>query len=349
MSQYIGVRYVLWDFSTIDGEGAFAVDAAHVAEELFGPGDGVGGEDDVVHRAEGRVGTERFFFEDIEGGTGDAAGLEGLDEGLFLHDGAAGGVDEHGSGFHAGELGGAEQAAGVGCERTVHENVVGFGEEVVEGDEFDAELGSALRLGVGIEGEEAAHVEDPQEADSFRRDVAKADGANDAIAGFAAEGLGAFYPLALTDEPVLLEKPVGECEDEKEDGFGNRADDPAGGDVDGDPLLCAGDKVDIVITDAAAPDGTEAGDAFERTGRDAGLEGDEYVETGKLHGFIFGAVVAEEFAVDGGVGVKQRQAQVGKRERAVFAAEVGGEGDLEGYGLGTGKAHALFSRTTTQS
>ena len=48
-------------------------------------------------------------LEDVEGGAGEVAACEGVDEGLFVDDGAAGHVDEPGAGLHAGEAVGVEQ------------------------------------------------------------------------------------------------------------------------------------------------------------------------------------------------------------------------------------------------
>lgn len=55
------------------------------------------------------MGAEAFVdgglvLEYIEAGAGDGTSGEGLDECYFVDDGAAGGVDEDGAGFHEGEL-----------------------------------------------------------------------------------------------------------------------------------------------------------------------------------------------------------------------------------------------------
>ena len=54
----------------------------------------------------------RFFFVDVETAGEDFAGVEGLDEGGFVDDGAAGGIDEDDAVFHEGELGGRDHVVG---------------------------------------------------------------------------------------------------------------------------------------------------------------------------------------------------------------------------------------------
>ena len=46
----------------------------------------------------------RFMLVDVEAAGEDFARGEGLHEGVFVHDGAAGGVDDDDAGFHEGEL-----------------------------------------------------------------------------------------------------------------------------------------------------------------------------------------------------------------------------------------------------
>lgn len=53
-----------------------------------------------------------LVLEDVEADAGEFVGGEGGDEGGFVDDGAAGGVDEGGGGFHEGELGGREEVVG---------------------------------------------------------------------------------------------------------------------------------------------------------------------------------------------------------------------------------------------
>ena len=76
-SSTCGIDDVFGSFSAIDGQRAFAIDAAHVAKQLFGPGDGVRCEDDVVHGGQGRIGAERLALEHVKGSAGDLPAAEG--------------------------------------------------------------------------------------------------------------------------------------------------------------------------------------------------------------------------------------------------------------------------------
>ena len=64
----------------------------------------VGGQQGVGGGAEGVISREGFGAEDIEGGTGDPALVEGFDKGDFINDRAARGVNDVSAGFHAAEL-----------------------------------------------------------------------------------------------------------------------------------------------------------------------------------------------------------------------------------------------------
>ena len=86
---------------------------------LAGRAADVGSEDDVVHREESFL-DEGLVFENIEGGAGEMAGLKGGDDGAFIHDFAAGDVDEIGPGFHLREPRGIDEVMrrrGQGNER----------------------------------------------------------------------------------------------------------------------------------------------------------------------------------------------------------------------------------------
>ena len=105
---------------------------------------------------------------------------------------------------------------------------------------------------------------------------------------------------------------------EDNDGFRHGLNDSLGGDVDGDVALGAGGEVDIVVTNTAAPDGAEAGDAFERLCGDAGLERDDDIVAGELVGRIDGLVVRDEFDVEAGMVFEEGESDIGKREAALI-------------------------------
>ena len=66
---------------------------------LFGAGAEVRRAEDVGHAEERAVGAG-LFDEDVEGDAADLAALESFDEGFFVVDAAAGGVDEAHAGLH---------------------------------------------------------------------------------------------------------------------------------------------------------------------------------------------------------------------------------------------------------
>jgi hypothetical protein len=81
------------------------------------------------------VGSVRSGFggEDIDGGTGEFATLEAVNEGRDVDDLAAGVVEEVSSVLHLGDLLGANEVGGFGKFGNVKGEEVGGGEELVEG------------------------------------------------------------------------------------------------------------------------------------------------------------------------------------------------------------------------
>ena len=96
----LGIDDVFWHFPAMDGQCALAVDASHVAEQLFGPRDGVRGQDDIFHGGQRRILAEWLLLEYVERGAGDLTALKCLNQRGLVDDGAARGIDEDGIGFH---------------------------------------------------------------------------------------------------------------------------------------------------------------------------------------------------------------------------------------------------------
>jgi len=73
--------------------------------------------------------------EDVEGGSGDVAGFDGVSEGLFYDELAAGAVDDADALLHDADGGLVDEAFGLGGEADVEGEVVGGFEDLVDGDE----------------------------------------------------------------------------------------------------------------------------------------------------------------------------------------------------------------------
>src|SRR5688500_8884791 len=146
---------------------------------------GVGGENHVVHAPEWVFGGERLLLEDVQGGAGDLAAAQRLDEWVELHDATAADVDEEGGALHLGELGGIEQATRLGRLRGADGNEVGSGEQVVQ-PVRTPQLGDLGRLVLAprIDGDDAHAVRrgalryavtDPTESDDAERRFRQVD------------------------------------------------------------------------------------------------------------------------------------------------------------------------------
>ena len=187
------------------------------------------------------------MVEDVEGCAGEFAVVEGLDEGVGVYEFAASGVDEDGVGLHQCEFSGADDVAAVWAEADVEADDVGLLEELVEGDELDAD--SLGALGGWVECPcDAVHAERVCDARDFASDVACADDAD---------------RLALEGE-VLDKRPPSrfefgglECgafgggEHESDDVFGDDGCCASGLITDDDAELFSGVDVDHVDADGA--------------------------------------------------------------------------------------------------
>ena len=109
-----------------------------------GPGD-VWSESKVFCTEQGISGKDGFGGNYIAGGTGDASGVQGVGEGLFIDERAAGGVYEERSGLHFPDGGFVDQAMGFGRKGAVEGNNIGFLKDLVDGCPFEREgcLGGA--------------------------------------------------------------------------------------------------------------------------------------------------------------------------------------------------------------
>jgi hypothetical protein len=82
-----------------------------------------------------------LLFKDIQAGGGDRFVAKRVDEGGFIDNGSAGGVDKDGGGLHEGEFGGADEVAGVRGQGDVEADIVGLAEQLFLGDAPGAEFG----------------------------------------------------------------------------------------------------------------------------------------------------------------------------------------------------------------
>jgi hypothetical protein len=84
----------------------------------------VGRDDDVGHVPERATSWEGFGVENIEAGAGDSPGLERFDHRGLVDHLAASDVHDEGCALHRGELGGADEVAGLRRERHGHDDEV---------------------------------------------------------------------------------------------------------------------------------------------------------------------------------------------------------------------------------
>ena len=242
-------------------EGEDVGDCAFVEEfDAFGGlvGD-VGGEDDLVAGEDWVVWRDGFLVEDVEGGAGEFAVVEGLDEGVGVYEFAASGVDEDGVGLHQGEFSGADDVMAVWAESDVEADDVGLLEELVEGDELDAD--SFCALGGWVEcPSDAVHAECVSDACDFASDVACADDAK----GLTLEGeVLDECPSSCFEFGGLECGAFGGGEHESDDVFCDDGGSASGLVADDDAELFGGVDVDHVDADGAGCDHAEVWECAE--------------------------------------------------------------------------------------
>ena len=219
----------------------------------------MGSEDDLVAGEDWVVWRDGFLIEDVQGRAGKIAVMEGLDEGVGVDEFAASGVDEDGVGLHHSEFSPSDDAAAVWAEANVDADDVGFLEELVEGDELNAELLGAL--GGWIERPcDATHAERVCDARDFTSDVACADDAQ----GLALEGeVLNECPPSCFEFGGLERRAFGGGEHEADDVFGNDGGRASGLIADDDAEFFGGADVDHVDSDGAGCDHTEVWECAE--------------------------------------------------------------------------------------
>ena len=140
------------------------------------------------------VWVDRFRSEDVEGGAGDLAFGDGAREGVLVDDAASGRVDEQGAALHFLERRIVDHVLGLRRERCVNCQEVGAGQQLVELDQLDAELGGAIATHHRIHANDL-HLETLRAVGNDASDVAQADDAERLIGDLAALEL-ALLPLA---------------------------------------------------------------------------------------------------------------------------------------------------------
>ena len=223
----------------------------------------------------------RLLAEDIERGTGQMTGVKSGCDGSFVHQFAAGAVEQARTGLHLRQGRGVDQPRRLMCERQVQREVVGAGKDLVGRDEFDAELLGARRGEIGIAADDL-HAEDLGATRNLGANAADSEDAE----GFAGQ-LGTLQalllPLAGARGVVGLRNVAGHGEHESEGEFGNGRGAGAGSVHHHNAAARGGLHVNVVNAHACAANHTQFGRKVNERG--IGLHGRAHNERIRpLHG-----------------------------------------------------------------
>src|SRR5690606_21621385 len=238
---------------------------ARLLLRLVGAGAEVRGDDDVVVVEQRAVGA-RLGAEHVEAGAGDPAVLEGDVQRRLVHDAAAGGVDDPDGRLDLVQLAVADEAAGLGRLRQVDGGEVALAQQLVQRDEFHAELGGAGGLYVRVVRDDV-HVERGEALGDQDADAAEAEHP-DGLALQLDAGVLRPLPLALLEGRVALgDVPRGR--EQERDGVLGGGDDVGRRRVhDHHAGLGGGLDVDVVEADAGAGDDAQGLGVLEHLGGD---------------------------------------------------------------------------------
>ncbi len=227
----------------------------------------------VVEGEQRRVGA-RLLDEDVEAGGGDAAVLEGLGERGLVDQAAAGGVDDPHAGLDLVQGVLADDPHGLGGLRQVDRDEVRGGEQRVEVDEPDPELGRDRGLRVRVVGDDV-HVEGLHAGGDELPDLAEADHAEGLALDLDAGELLA-VPTPGAQRGVGAGDVAGAGEQQR-DGLLGGGDDVGGRRVDDhDAAFGGGGQLDVVEAHAGAGDDLEFRRVLERGGVDGGGGSDDH-------------------------------------------------------------------------
>ena len=256
----------------------------------------MGGDDDLRVGEQRVVGRRGFLFHHVGPVAGEAAGIEGFQDGGGVGEFAAAGVHDVGAFGHQREALAVDEVMGVGVELGVRADDVDRGEERLDGIVADHPvLGRDVFRPVVAEAVDL-HVEAVGAAGHFLADAAHADQA-DALAPQLVAGDA--EPLALAGRVDCFDQVLLHGEQQAEGVLGDGGVVDAGGEEDGNAELLGGRDVDLVEADAVFRDHPEAGQAFfdDRAG-DRVVAAEEGVEVaGELQhpGLAQRAALADDF------------------------------------------------------
>ncbi|MNJ46667.1 hypothetical protein D3C77_418020 [compost metagenome] len=217
----------------------------------------MGGQDHVVQAAQ--RGQELLVVglglarEDVDGGAGEVTALDDVGQGIDVHYGTAGGVDEDGARFHHAQLLGADEILGGGGLRHVQADDVRHVEQLHQVRHLDGVAQGELVLDVVVVDLHADHLGDDAKLGA---DVAVAYDAELLAAGFH-RAVGELLPDAAMALGVLLGDAAQQQQYLPEHQFGHGAGVGEGGVEDGNAAYVGGIQRDLVGADAEAADGDQ--------------------------------------------------------------------------------------------
>jgi hypothetical protein len=197
----------------------------------------------------------RFVLEHVERRAPEVPGLDRVGQRPFVNQIAPGRVDDSHPLLAGGQAGGVEDVAGFRRRGHVQREKVGALAQLVERDEFDAEISGDVGIDVRVVGEDV-HLERPGAPCHFLTDAAEPGQAERLAAQLLAEK-AFLIPLALLHRGIGRRGLSGKCQQHRHRQLRN-ADAVGPGRVhDHDATRAGGRHIDVVHTRAGSCDGPE--------------------------------------------------------------------------------------------
>ena len=116
----------------------------------------MGAEDQVVQLQQLRGGGQGLLGEHVQPRAADAVCLQGVVQGVLVHQIAPGGVHQHGGGLHLGDAVGVHDVVGLLGIGDMDADGVGGGEQLIQVHQLHPQRLGGVLAGVGVIGHHAA-------------------------------------------------------------------------------------------------------------------------------------------------------------------------------------------------
>ena len=228
---------------------------------------------DHLRQRQQRVLARRFLLEDVDRRAGNPTIAQGIAKRRFVDDPAPRDIDQANPRLGQSQRPGIDQVMRFARERHMQGDEISLRHQLLEGNQFDVELGSTL-LGQHRIRRDNAHAEGLGAMGNFTTDAPQADHAEHFVPKFGPQKTRSF-PAARLDGLVCLGDVACQGQHHRQRVLGGRDRVPRGGVDDQDASPGSRLDIDVVHARAGTPDDLETATRLDHPGIDPGLAADD--------------------------------------------------------------------------